>query len=740
MTGPITPHRDPNNGWRPDSNPIYKKTNEGIEQVAKPAVEAVAKQTTQGGWKDKIDQLDSKGDTARSRVQLDGEVDVNISLLVPGYGKVAAEALKKVGVSLDGVAKAQGTHSIDVTRDSNAPDSTYTVRYTKMGQAGLGAELTAGLPDKIGDQFALPLPGGAKALPVPQGFLRGDKFLGTSNTVEMRFNSKEEAQRAAEALEKLAAADMVDDGVQAGIQSLSGLQGPAGLPARLLGADPLSQAYEGSANNLANPMSEYGEVNPGLRRAAGVSDEDMKFLGDSVVAQEFSVLGGNRMAVEGRLSGKGELTLPGGAQLPGGKITLKGLEVRAGKAIVPGVQQINTYTRRVEYPTDVSAGRVTDSFSAFSMISAKERDVVAAGVSFGGSKGVTVQGQGRHDDNYELALATTSISYSQSIPPGTKVDAAYLAATPPDLSKPATVESSVMTPTSAEAAGLLSTFNPLGGQYGEAPGGQHRVDMNRDYKKYEVSGPTALAMGTAMATGEGVGGFTGNSFAVLRQGDFIDNRMDVVQRNGHNTTDTLRAGAVNYIAAEGSLSRLTGVDDYDTADPVQPDPTPPDDPTGPEPVEPKPVEPKPQPTHWQVQPYEGVNVRSSPTTDADNKVAIVQSGSFLDGTGETKVDKDGYTWIKVNGRDQEDKMVEGWVRGDNLKSYDKRFGDNDATGRVNPALEKKDQDKIIVKQDDNLWNLAAKHDQDFDKLLAANPHLLDPNLIFKGDSVYLPGR
>lgn len=133
-------------------------------------------------------------------------------------------------------------------------------------------------------------------------------------------------------------------------------------------------------------------------------------------------------------------------------------------------------------------------------------------------------------------------------------------------------------------------------------------------------------------------------------------------------------------------------------------------------------------------------MRSSPTTQGDNKVAVVQSGSYLDGTGETKVDLDGHTWIKVHGRDQNDQMVDGWVRGDNLKAYDKRYGDNDASGRVNPAREKKGQDKIIVKQEDNLWNLAQQYHQDFDQMLAANPHLLDPNLVFKGDSVYLPGH
>ena len=78
MSGPITPHKDPRSDWRPDSNPIYDKTNDAIESSTKPVVEAVHKQTEQGGWQGKIDRLDSKGDTARSRTMLDGELDIGV--------------------------------------------------------------------------------------------------------------------------------------------------------------------------------------------------------------------------------------------------------------------------------------------------------------------------------------------------------------------------------------------------------------------------------------------------------------------------------------------------------------------------------------------------------------------------------------------------------------------------------------------------------------------------------------
>ena len=136
MSGPITPHKDPRSDWRPDSNPIYDKTNDAIESSTKPVVEAVHKQTEQGGWQGKIDRLDSKGDTARSRTMLDGELDIGVLNLIPGgaAAKAALKATKVLDINLDLAVKGQSAHLIDVTRDSNAADSTYTVRYTKMSQ------------------------------------------------------------------------------------------------------------------------------------------------------------------------------------------------------------------------------------------------------------------------------------------------------------------------------------------------------------------------------------------------------------------------------------------------------------------------------------------------------------------------------------------------------------------------------------------------------------------------------
>ena len=138
-----------------------------------------------------------------------------------------------------------------------------------------------------------------------------------------------------------------------------------------------------------------------------------------------------------------------------------------------------------------------------------------------------------------------------------------------------------------------------------------------------------------------------------------------------------------------------------------------------------------------MQPYNGVNVRSSPGVECDNKVAIVQSGSYPDGTGAMKQDAEGHTWAKVKGRDQEDKMVKGWVRADLMKPHDQRLGDNDSRGRVNPQRDHRGHAKVMH-GNDNLWTIAKRNHLDYEKLIAANSHLRDPSLVFEGDSVYLP--
>ncbi|MDO5289366.1 MAG: SH3 domain-containing protein [Pseudomonadota bacterium] len=632
---------------------------------------------------------------------MDGEVNINPALLIPGAGGAFAKAASVAGLSPDAAVKAQSSHMVDVRRDSNTADSTYTVRYTKASQGafGLGLDAKAGGPQK------LPLPdfdGKLNTSLVPQGSLRGDLFAGSASTVEMRFNNKEEAQRAAETIEKLAAADVVDDGIRQAVPTSSRFA-----------------VYEGSELNFINPMSEAGEVNPGVRRAAGVSDEDMQFLGEHVVAQEFSLTDGGRASVEGRLSASGELTLPGGD-----KFKIPGVELRAGQGIAPGIMQTNSLTRRVEYPTEVSSGRIVDSFTSHNQITAKWRDVQSVGLEIGkgGKAASSLQGQHRADDNYELAMANTSVSFSQSIPPGTQADLGYLATRKPDLSGPATVDSWVMTPAGPEAKGLMGTFNPFGSTTGQAPDGQQRVDMSRTHLRYKVSAVTGTLMVNQMHSF--TGGLTGTLMQNSRQGDFIDNRTELVKRDGNNKTESLRLAAAGFAGAEGSLTGYSGVDNFAKE-------------AAPKQVEP--YQPLPQ-QHYQVQPHSGVNVRSSPTTEGDNKVTKVQSGSYLGGTSETKLDNNGDKWVQVRGRDEHNKVVEGWVRGDTLKVYDKRYGDNNATGRVNPTLEKAGRDKVIAQQNDNLWSLAAEHDQDFDKLLATNPHLLDPRLIFKGDSVYLPDR
>ena len=113
-----------------------------------------------------------------------------------------------------------------------------------------------------------------------------------TNTVEMRFANAQDAARGAEIIERVQAADMTDDAVRAGAVA-PGMGSVAALPLAAHNA----QLIDSSPNNLVNGLSEHGRVNPGLLRAAGVSDADMKFLQDHMTAQELSVAQTQRIAL-----------------------------------------------------------------------------------------------------------------------------------------------------------------------------------------------------------------------------------------------------------------------------------------------------------------------------------------------------------------------------------------------------------------------------------------------------------
>ena len=690
--------------------PALTQPNSLLERWLKPTMPGIVNALSTTNWAD-VDKLNSKGDKLVSRTFLDVELGVD-PMAVRGKKAAAGQAGSNTGTEVSG--KAQVARQTEVIRDSDAPNSTFTVRSTAMHQVGLAGEASVS-SDPLKNLSKLPV---INRLPpafssTAKAYLRAGGNVGVSNVVEMRFNSAAEARKAAETLDKLHAAETMDTALRTSSSKLP----------------VIGDTYGGApVKELANPLSEYGEIHPAVRRAAGVSDADLKGLNDAKVAQEFSVMASRNAAGEGRV------TLD--AKYPEGKVPaldtlLKNSSAKAGGGIVGSVTDQVSFTRRVEYPSATADGHVVDRINAYSQVLGKDRAVQSVGV---GPEQLGFTGSHRGDDNYEILMSGTSIEYASSVPKGTLVDGGKLLTQGPDHSGTAKVTAWTMKPTREEWPGLASKLLP-GSDATSAPNDTQQVDMDRSHFVYEAS-PAQVA---TIATGFVVaGGWSGT--LLQGKGCVISQGQGTVQREGGSHTQTWRGGVLDAVAVEGSLTRYSGFEDYPKVDHSQPVPNQCQaaSPQPPGPVDDRDRREVPRSTHWQVQPAEGAKLRSTPSVSPDNLVGVVSSGSFLNGQGATKVDAERKTWVKVSGFDRSDQPVAGWVRSDMLKPFDKDVGDNDAAGRIKPQREQTGQAKRIVVQDDNLWHLAHDYQQDFEQLLAANPHLLDPNLVFAGDSVYLP--
>jgi hypothetical protein len=138
-----------------------------------------------------------------------------------------------------------------------------------------------------------------------------------------------------------------------------------------------------------------------------------------------------------------------------------------------------------------------------------------------------------------------------------------------------------------------------------------------------------------------------------------------------------------------------------------------------------------------VVPRNGVNLRTAPGTD-NSSAAILYHGTFIEPTGATATDSQGNLWVEVSGPDVNDKQSSGWVRADLVEDHPQ--GAMDETGRINPDLESSGYSEIRVTDGDNLWDLAHAQGVEFDEMVELNSaHLIAPDLIFPGDTVYVPG-
>ncbi|MEZ5585269.1 MAG: LysM peptidoglycan-binding domain-containing protein [Candidatus Competibacteraceae bacterium] len=138
-----------------------------------------------------------------------------------------------------------------------------------------------------------------------------------------------------------------------------------------------------------------------------------------------------------------------------------------------------------------------------------------------------------------------------------------------------------------------------------------------------------------------------------------------------------------------------------------------------------------------VVPRDGLNVRAAPGLESD-KVGTFYHGTFLRSNGNTQTDAQGMEWVEVQGRDVNGQDIQGWVATQYVEPHaEGAMGD---TGRINPDLEEQNYQSHQVQPGDNLWDIAEQYDADFQELVELNSdHLIDPSLVFAGDSVYIPG-
>ncbi len=141
-----------------------------------------------------------------------------------------------------------------------------------------------------------------------------------------------------------------------------------------------------------------------------------------------------------------------------------------------------------------------------------------------------------------------------------------------------------------------------------------------------------------------------------------------------------------------------------------------------------------------VSPRQGANVRAAPGVDAP-AVSTLRHGEPVLQTGPSQVDADGERWIPVVGRDQGRRSVTGFVREDLVVSH--AAGDKGPEGRFDPGLERQGYFAVEVQRTDTLRDICLRHgvsEDEIDDVIALNHQIIDPDLIYPGDTVYLPQR
>jgi LysM domain len=100
------------------------------------------------------------------------------------------------------------------------------------------------------------------------------------------------------------------------------------------------------------------------------------------------------------------------------------------------------------------------------------------------------------------------------------------------------------------------------------------------------------------------------------------------------------------------------------------------------------------------------------------------------------VDARGHSWVQVTGPDSDRRTVTGWVAAQYVTPHPQ--GGENATGRIDQAEQGQGDIAVTVRPGDTIDGIAARYGKDpAQAAVVNNGHIIDPNLIFPGDTVYL---
>ena len=635
-----------------------------------------------GGLKTLAHPLDPKTQIDR----LDGKGDsATFSVTVGGKFRVANPIT-------DVPAGPQVSYGFDakVTQaDPHKPGGppTYEVTFGKNVQGGLGVE------GGVGD--------GASKIS-----LTGELNLGTADRVTMRFDSKEDAAKAVRVAEQMTTSQAVRDAKFVTDPEIDLMHPFDGLRNPMHGNDVPGEHPSGLMIPLGNPlMHVVGAVTgPLLDHVAdqiGPSAADKQFMRDHVSSYSTQVTGSERATVEASL---GPLT---------------------GQGRITGADRI---TRTVTLPQDGKPGTLSYTAGMETTLDARER--LKFKTKLDGLGDLSPVGSNVAD----LAKSTTEITTTYTLTPQESAAVQQSGGmSAPDLGilrngrKPDT-----LTVKSQFTGPAQNPFTPT------------RTDQGQLTTTFTVKNPSDHA--AALVRGLTDGHMT-DAIDGLKKDGRVQMEGAYIQRDGTNNNWDLGLSKTDVFSVGVSAQMQVGTDHIaqkvtlmDTAPPPASTPTQPSAPKSGETPAPTPsAPPRPAPFVGQqvvVTPHDGLNVRMAPGTGFD-KVGVLRNGSFLQTTGPDMADAAGRHWTPVSGTGVDDKPVRGWVATEYTKPH--AAGAMNDTGRTDPALGHAGDRAVVARDGDSVWSIAARNGANPEQTEALNrDHLIEPDLIFKGDTVYLP--